>query len=305
MAIFEIPITWGLVRLWAASQDVDVSRTLVPHELAQGNTHPLHDAGLGPRPINLSLMFDDFPGETTTPEQRLERLLAQHRGGQAHMFTHPIEGSFLAKIGRFSYSIDEFGVITADAEFLPDDDIASVSPTGAGVPGIAGEATVAAAADALDFELETVYDQSILDLEDSPLVVTEMAREAVTAWNEAETVPTREIITDTADISDRLSSMIEDLALEDDLALFDVWKATMMLGEAVRSAAIAATSEVPAVFVVKVTTPVLLLRLCAQIYGGAEAEDRERQVRELNDIRSPAFFGPGELLMPVKARTAA
>lgn len=304
-----VPITWGRLRLWCARVETDNSRNLIVHDLTQGDEHPVHDGGLVAHRVRCELLFDDFPGETDPPKVRLERMRAAVNIGAEAMFTHPIEGAFMAKVGRFEYRFDEDSNITASAEFVPADGATPVSPAGAGVPGVAGEASVDAAADALDFELESVYDDATLELlfglEDSPKVTTQLARDAVATWGEGETVPTRQIITDTADISNRLAAMIDTLALEDDLAVFGIYKATILLGDAVRAAAIAATSETPAVFTMRVTTPIVLLRLMAQIYGGAEAEDRERQVRELNDIRTPGWFGPGELLLPVKGSSLA
>jgi hypothetical protein len=53
------------------------------------------------------------------------------------------------------------------------------------------------------------------------------------------------------------------------------------------------------VFVVRLTVPTPLLALCARLYGGAQAEDFERQVRDLNDLRFLAgMLLPGEYLMP-------
>jgi hypothetical protein len=293
-----VPITWGLIRLWCSRIETTAGRMLTVHDLTQGNSHPVHDGGLDAKRVRLTLIFDDFPGETEAPEVRLQRIIAAHENGTEAVFSHPIHGTFLAKIGSFSHTADEHTVFQAEAEFVPVEDVQPVSPAGAGVPGIVGEASVGAAADALDGEIDLV--QLGIFLDEDPLETTALARERVAAWNTGEeTPPTREIIADTADVSARLSTMIEDGGLEEDLALFDVFRATVMFGESFRAAALAATSETPAVFVMRVTTPIVILRLAAEVYGGVEAEDRDRQIRALNDIRTPGWFGPGDLLMPV------
>lgn len=297
MAKFEVPITWGGIRLWAQMGDVDASRSLVPHELAQGDDHPLHDPGLGAKPIRMTLLFDEFPGEELSGEDRLKRILEQHRGGKAHMLAHPIEGNFLAKIGPFQYRQDEDSNYTADVTFYPDDDDVAVSPAGAGVPAIAGETIVSTAADDLD---ELLADLEPSDLSDDGAAITDASRDAVESWSVSEEVPTRQIMADVAAITNSIASLINDHGLEDDFALFDVWLGAIMLGEAVRAAATAATAEVAHVFTVRLQEPTVLLALCAQIYGGRLAETRERQVRELNDLRSTAWVGPGELVMPIR-----
>lgn len=303
-----VPVTWGSIRLWCSDVQINAGHRIIKHDLTQGDDHPTYDAGAESRDVRCSLLFDDFPGETDDPKVRLQRLATAVLKNEPAIFTHPLFGSWPAIVGTFTPRIDEHGVCSADIEFIPSDAIEKVSPAGAGIPGIVGEVSVTAAADVLDFELETVFDEDLLGsaFSESPLDITSDAREAVESWSEGETVPTRDVIADTADISGRLASMIDEMGMEDDVALFDIYRATIMFGDSVRSAAIAMTSETPAVFVMRVKTPVVLLRLCAQVYGGAEAEDRERQVIALNDVRTSGWFGPGDLLMPVKgsSRTA-
>lgn len=297
MALFDVPMFWGGLRLWAQSGDVDVSRTLTPHELAQGDRHPLHDAGLSARPLRLSLLFDQFAGEAMSPEDRLQRLLELHRSGREYMFSHPIEGNFLAKIGALTYRHDDDSVITAEATFYPTDEDQPVSPAGAGMPAIAGEANVESAADDLD---DLLADLEPSDLADAGGAITDAARTAVEAWSLADEVPTRQIMTDVAAISSSIADLQTTYELEDDLALFDVWLASVMLGEAVRAAAVGATSEVESVFTVRIVEPVVLLALSAQIYGGRAAETKERQIREMNGLRSSAWIGPGEFVFPAR-----
>ncbi len=302
-----VPITWGQIRLWCSDVSTNRSRRVIIHDLTQGNVHPTYDAGDEPKITRCTLLFDEFPGESDDPKVRLQKLETAVSKNEPAIFTHPLFGSWSAIVGQFQPRIDAHGVCSAEIEFIPSEGAEKVSPVGAGIPGVAGEASVTAAADALDFELETVFDEELLGsaFAENPIDITAAAREAVESWNEGEEVPTRDVITDTADLSSRLSTMIDDMGMEDDLALFDIYRATIMMGESVRAAAIAATSETPAVFVMRVKTPVVLLRLCAQTYGGAEAEDRERQVRALNDIQTAGWFGPGDLLMPVKGSSRA
>jgi hypothetical protein len=129
------------------------------------------------------------------------------------------------------------------------------------------------------------------------------ARVAIASWNTGD-VPTRQIMIDAARISNNIAVMIEVGGFEDDLALHSAFRAAIMLGAAVRDAAIAATSETPAVFVMKVLQPTALLPLAARIYGGAEAPDRARQIMALNDISTPGWLPPGKYLLPVRPAPA-
>lgn len=288
-------VSWGRLTLWCAAIGTSLPRQLIVHRQSSGDEHPVDDRGLDAQRSRVTILFDDFDGEKTTPVARFRELLAAHKLGTEAMFTHPIDGAFMAKIGEFSYDlVSDYGTPqNVSCEFVPVDTVNTVSPAGANTSGSVGEGAVNAAADDLDAALAAAG----IELEDPP---TDLGREAAESWVSGETVPTRKVIVDTANISSMLSAMIVEQGLEDDLALWDVFVATIMFGSATRNAAIAATSEVPAVFVLRVRRVVAILPLMARIYGGAEAEDRARQAEELNDIRTPGWFGPGDLLLPVK-----
>lgn len=292
-------VAWGRMTLWCAAVSTSRPRRLVVHRMSGGDEHPVDDRGLDELRTRVSVLFDDFDGVATTPLARFRELEAAHELGTEAMFTHPIKGSFLAKIGDFSYDIvGDYGTPqNVSCEFIPVDTVETVSPAGAGTSGSVGEGAVNAAAD----ELDAAFEAAGIELDEPP---TDIGRAAAESWIEGETVPTRQVVVDTADISDRLGKLIDEQGLEDDLALWDVYRATIMFGNATRNAAIAATSEVPAVFTLRVRHVVAILPLMAKIYGGAEAEERARQVEEMNDIKTPGWFGPGDLLLPVKtART--
>lgn len=134
--------------------------------------------------------------------------------------------------------------------------------------------------------------------------VTMDARVSVASWGNDETVPTRQIMIDAARISNNIAVMIEVGGFEGDIALWPAFRAAIMLGEAVRSAAVAATSETPTVFVMRVVQPTALLPMAARIYGGANALERARQITELNDISTPGWLAPGDYLLPTRPAPA-
>lgn len=286
--------SWGPIRLWLASIDTDNGREIVVHSPTTGNTHTLQDRGRKVQRARCSLLFDDMTGETESAARRFRRFKATVDGGEEQLFTHPIDGTYLAKIGEFSYTITDDGVITnVIAEFIATAEVVAVSPATAGAAAATGEGAIGQAADDLDAALEAV---------DLSTDMTEAGRTAQASWLEDGT-PSRQVFVDVANLSNELSSLIADNGLEDDLALWDAYRTAILFGAAVRSAAIAATAEVPSVFVLRVgLQPISLLVLCARIYGGSEAEDRARQVMALNDIRRPAWLDPGsELIMPAKS----
>lgn len=121
------------------------------------------------------------------------------------------------------------------------------------------------------------------------------ARVSVSRWSQID-VTTHDVLIDTARISGNLAILLE--ALQADLSLWPAFRATIMLGDAVRSAALAATSETPTVFTMRVRDRCALLPLAARLYGGAQAVDRVRQIVSLNAIATPAWLEPGDYTMP-------
>ncbi len=288
-------ITWGRFTLWCSAVSTENSRTVIVHEVASGDIHPLQDQGLGPIRTRCSLIFDDMTGETVPPIQRFREFkrAAVDVGGTA-LFTHPIDGRFVARVGQFSYEIDDDGNVSAAAEFIKDAELTAVMPAGAGVAGVTGAGSVSAAAAELDTALEDI------DIESDIAADAVAAQDAWTAGEEQ--VSTRQILVDAARLSNDIAALIADEGLEDDLAKYEAYHAAIMLGEAVRAAALAATAETSSVFVVHLVKPTSLLALCASLYGGAEAEDRARQIEALNDIRRAAWLDVGvDYLCPTKS----
>ena len=386
--------SWGDINLWAESIEWEAGETQVVHDLAAGDIHPVQHRGGRVRTSTLKLLFDDIAGVAETGNQAYRRFSASTK--ERRIFTHPMDGSYFARVGDLKATTDNSSVTTATCEFIPDGAVEPVSPSGAGTTGTTGESSVDAAADAmseslasqgvgfqpdrvrrLDFSLPIELSISLAFTADvnvsasfsanvsasgsvagsasgsasatatatasvqasatasvyafasvyaSALAVASAtaaaeasgmasanafafamasaaldadARASVSSWNE-EDVPTRKVMIDTARLSDSIATMIEVGGYEHDLQLWPAFRSAIMLGEAIRSAAIAATSETPSVFVMRVQTATALLPLCAKIYGGELAQARARQVALLNDIRTRGWLDPGDYLMPAR-----
>lgn len=299
-------ISWGSVRLFCSEVQGDGSRDLVIHDLSEGGEHPISDRGPGQRPTRCMLLFDEFPGEAQTSLDRFLAFKRQVDSDEAHLFTHPVDGPYFAKVGEFTYTIDEDSNITgATAVFYADAPITAALAPGLGSVPSLGLDAVAARADELNTLLEdspeVTADLEALGID--PTFITDAAA-LPEAWLDAETVPTREILVDVARVQDQIDTLLS--LLETDLALYEVYRAAILFGAAFRAAAIAATSETPSVFTYRIGTPTSVLALVTRVYGGEDAEDRERQVRSLNDIRTPGgLLAAGtELVMPTVKRAA-
>lgn len=295
MAIGEFyDCTWGSVRLWCASVSTDNSRTKVIHELAEGDEHPVQDRGLGVRKVTCELLFVQMPREPRPPRERFLEFKAQVDGGEDHLFQHPLGETYYAGVEAFTHEIDEDGNLTASVTFVKSGEPEAPVQTGAGTTAAAGEDAVATQAAALTAELDEVGISSTTPAD---------AVAAQASWSESETVPTRQVIVDVARLSDSLATMIEDEGLERDLKLFPAYKASILLGNAIRAAALAALAETPRLTAVRIKHTISLLALCVRIYGGAEAEDRVRQILALNDIRTAGWLEADTVIMiPIPSR---
>jgi hypothetical protein len=296
--------SWGSLRLFAQEISTDVGRTKVVHDLSSGDVHPSQDMGRHSRRTKLRLLFDNVAG-FPPPAAAAKAFEAAVDTGESALFTHPMLGSYMAGIGDYTQIIDEHGVITADIEMIREDEAPAVTPAGASTTGVSGELAVNAAADELDAAMEEKFIPSERDAimsDDAGLSVTDDARNTVSAWNAGDVeVNTRQVLIDVSRLSERIELAIQVGQLEDELTLWRCYVASIMLGAAVRAAGIAATSEVASVFVMRVIAPTALLPLAARVYGGAEAEDRARQISSLNDISTPGWLAPGDYVMPARS----
>lgn len=125
------------------------------------------------------------------------------------------------------------------------------------------------------------------------------ARASVAAWTDDDDAARRSSV-DAARLTSSIDGLIESGEFESNLELWPAYRSAVMLGDAITAAAIAASSETASVFVMRIQDRTSLLPLAARIYGGAEADDRARQIAALNDIKTRGWIDPGDYLMPAR-----
>lgn len=280
--------SFGSVRLWISKLSTDKSRTQVVHETSTGDDHVVQDRGQVITRASGTILFDWMNGDLLSPLDRLNEFQAS-LDEDSRVFTHPIEGSYNARIGNFKYDIDEHGTITAEVEFIAVQTVRSVVPAGAGSIPANGEGAVEAASDAYAAELGElgIDDQGLADA----------TKASVDAWNSDADPNPRQIYADTGAYSSKLSDQAS--GMEDDLDAWQAYKSVLLLSEAVRIAAEAATADTATTFILKLGGDVALRSMLAEEYGADEADLRYTQVMRLNDIQVPGLIGRGtELVMP-------
>lgn len=274
--------SYGSVRLWISRLSTDKTRTLVVHEPTTGDDHIVQDRGRVPLRARATLLFDWMSGDTQTPLERFNEFRALV-DEESHVFTHPAEGSFQARVGSFTYEIDASGVITAEVEFVAVTAVTDIISAGAGSIPPSGDGAVDAAA--------LKYDEEFRELGIDDVGLGTAAREAVDSWSASDVVDPRSVYVDTGMLTSRLGEQAS--AYEDDLEAWPMYVATLLLSDAVRVAAASATADTASTFSVKIASAVALRALLAAEYGADEVPLRYDQIMLLNDISDPLLLTVG------------
>lgn len=289
---------FGPVRMWASRISTVNDRRLVTHSPTSGDEHAVQNKGLDQRVVSCSLLFDDMDGETTSPRERFNALLALHQSGEPQIFRHPLIGSYRATFGRFSHEL-EGAVISAEVEVVPTGTVPPATQVAqAGTSAAVGADAVTFAADQVDAELAAVGLET---------PVTASARDAVAEWDELET-RVRRVLVDVGLIVDTIETEIVRLRLSRSNALWPAHRAMLVLGETFQAAARSATADASRLMVVMTGRPIALNALLANIYGAREVPFRRLQALDLNDIPTPAWIPQGTQLrlpQPPPQRRAA
>lgn len=276
---------WGSVELWLSNIETDEGRKLVIQEYTRGNVPNVQNTGDSVKTARVTMLFDEMRGQAETGEERLNSLIALKELGKPQLFTHPIHGTYLAEIGEFTHSVNESGVITGNATFVATEEVGAVTVDPIGVSLDGGGAALTARADQLDTELADVEIDG---------TASGLARAANDVFDQAASA--RDVLVQVSSVSDVINQEIADLKLDADIALWPAMKAYVMLGDATRAAADAALGDNNSLMTIRIDSPTSLRRLCAEIYGGTDAESGYQDALQLNDIRTPARIPSGTTL---------
>jgi prophage DNA circulation protein len=281
---------FGEVRLYLADLDSDVGRSLVVHEPARGDQFEVQDRGLQLRRSSCEVVFCPVPREKDHHLTRYDAFLKLIEGGKPQVFTHPIRGSYRARVGECREMLSDAQEIRLSVEFVQVEPPIQVFNVTAGASPIAGPEAVEVEAAKADQELAAAGLASS---------VPAAAQSTVEGWTEGE-ADSRAVYLEAASLSSQIETDIVELELTAQLDRWPIYRQMVILRARVLDAAEASASETARVFdfLVQVATPLRVI--CARVYGASEAEERARQVRVLNDLRTPGLVPAGVTLkMPV------
>jgi prophage DNA circulation protein len=289
MALVLLAASFGGVRLDLGSFETKSGRSLVVHELTRGDQAVVQDRGRATPRTSCVILFVEREGvgDSLTRFETFRKLVDS---GDPHVFRHPIDGSYLARVEGFDYAVDsEANEITVSCDFIGVGERTSVKAV---PPTLSdGLVDVSAATSAARNELaETNSEAPSLDNADT----------VAESWSDSESVSPRQVTLELQTAVSRLQYDAEELRLSSDIERWQSFKHFVYVQAALRSAAKFATSSTAETFEVTVREPTPLRSLVASIYGARMAESRLSDVLALNDLATPNSIPAGTVvIMPV------
>lgn len=294
--------SYGGFPIHVMSTSDSAGRTLARHKYPHVDGADLEDMGAEPRVTRCRIIF--------TGPDHYEAFRVFHdlaNSVEPLLFTHPITGSYLAKVGPYNFDADSErrDTITVDCTFEEDTTTPAVFPVGAGSPTLSGADDVAASAAAVSSAVIIVPgdEGTIVDLPDDSLLDDAMAISQ--SWADDGTKTLRDVTYELNTLTDRIQATMDDLAVSTDLTQYPVMTALLDLSASLRRAAQAFAQVAPQLFQVTVEAPTPLLLIASQLYGAAEAPARLEELLSLNDIRNPARVERGTVLTAQAPSTTA
>lgn len=292
MATTYLEAAYGGVPLDLAVVDTTGGRSLAITELSRGDLPVVQDRGRATRRVSCEVLFIERDDIAEDPLDRFLAFKAMAEDGTPRLFRHPLDGSFLAAVEQLEYRLDsEAQEVSATCAFVAVGDVVAVTLAGTGGSAVAGAQDVATAAQAVNDELDA------LGLSSS---VPDDCTTAADGWAGAESPNPRRVLLEISSLTQQIAQDIADGGLTTDIDNWAAYRAYTVLEYRLRAAAEAATATTTRIFTELVREPIALRALVARRYGAASAEQRYREVLELNDLRRPGRIPQGtRLKMPL------
>lgn len=283
-----IAASWGGLDILVATIDTTGGRDIVVQSPARGDKHVLQDRGLRVKTTTCRLLFCPQPNKANY----LVRYDAMRQASEddiSSVFSHPILGTYRARISEFNTSATDGTEITVSCTIIAEEEPQVVFRTGAGVSLGAGVESVNTA---VGFASATLAELGIT-LE--PDVAAESS-EAVTAWSQAEDLDAQKVFVEVATLTGQIDDAINALNLATNIENWEAYKAMILLRYQLGRAAEAATSDAEHVFDLVVAVGRPLIAICSETYGASLATDRADSIAKLNRLRTPGLVPAGTTL---------
>lgn len=279
--------SYGGIDLLFASIETKSGRDIAVMSPSRGDQHTLQDRGKRHLRTSATILLIDQPG-LDPYLNRFDSLRTMALGDGAQIFSHPILGSYRARIEDFDFRAAAGDLsVEVTCTFLAEDEPQLVFPAAAGTSTAAGVEAVTIAGGSADTQL------AALGLS-TPITATAVA--AVTAWDAAEVLDSSTVFSAVATITGQINTAIDTLELVTDISRWQAYRAMIGLSFALKRAAEAATQDAQHTISIYVPSPTPMLALCARLYGSALAQDRADAGARLNRLRRPGRVEAGTTL---------
>lgn len=280
--------SFGKTSMLISSLSSTAGRDVAVQSPSRGDRHMLQDRGRTLFRTQCEVLFVPMRGETENYADRWAAFKEQANSGKAEVFTHPLDGSFLARIQEFKYDLDAGDEgIRCQVAFLPEEEPEFVFFAGAGAPQTAGVDSVANASAAAEKSMAAAGISS--DAASGALAT-------VQGWYEASQLEASQVLLEVGTASQKIDNTIAKTEYATNYAAWDTYKALIRLRYELGRAAESFTAESSSVFDLFVDSATPLLAICSSIYGAALAVDRAAEVARGNRIRTPGLVPAGTTL---------
>lgn len=282
---------FGGIPILISEIETKSGRDIAVQSPSRGDQHTLQDRGRKLLDSHVTVLFIDQPGLDPYLD-RFDAFRAAALSGGAAVFSHPILGSYRARISDFDFKASaDAGQVDVSCTILGEDEPQLVFPINAGVSSGAGLEAVTVAAGATDTALAALTPPLT-----TPITATAIA--AATTWDqtEPELLDSQTVFSAYATLLSNINTAVEVLELTTDLSRWSAYRAFIGLAFELKRAAQAVTSDAANLITVFVPTPIPMLALCARIYGAALAQDRADACTKLNRVRTPGRIPAGTTL---------
>lgn len=286
-----IAASWGGLDILVASLETTGGRDVIVQSPARGDRHVLQDRGLKVKVTKCQMRFVDQPGK---PDYlvRYDALRQASEDSTSSVFSHPILGSFRARITDFDTTANDGRSIEVSCTIIAEEEPQVVFRTGAGVSLAAGVESVSAAAGVATATLAE------LGITLEPDVAGDTTT-AVTSWASLDSLDSQQVFVQAASLSNSIDDAIAELDLAGDLSRWQAYQSMILLRYQLGRAAEAATADVEQVFDLVVAAARPLLAICVDTYGASLAPDRASSIAKLNRVRTPGLVPAGTTLKMV------
>lgn len=286
MANVYFPASFAGVPLLIVKIDTESGRDVAVQSPARGDKHVLQDRGVKLNRTTCEILFTDQPGQAPYLD-RVNQVHALALAGAADIFSHPILGSYSARIEGFAISATADACVTVQCTILAENEPEVVMVAGAGTSTQAGLEAVSVSTETATQALTAVGLTSSLPTD---------CLDAVTAWAEGDELDSQQVFAEVASLTGQINGAINDLELASDITRWQAYRALIGLGYQLQRAALAATADADRVFDLFVAVPRPMIAICAEVYGASLALDRADQNTRLNRVRTPGLVPGGTTL---------